>query len=102
MFNGERYITRGINNSVSIGTQSILWQLIDKLKSSKGIEVDYLQVFKLKKKTINGVELQSIVQTQEVPKYNKELLFICDEIVEEKIFVIDSGNYSTMMLAEEY
>lgn len=59
---------------------------------------DYLQVFSLS--TYNG--RQRIKHTQEVPEYNREFFFDTDCPVTEKIFVIDDGTHSTMLLANEY
>lgn len=63
--------------------------------------MDYLQVFKLRK----GENKIVIKQSQEVPEYSYtyeielEDIQIDDEI---KIYVIDSGEYSTMLLPSEY
>ena len=101
MFNKEnRYITKGINEIVDIRLQIFMWRAIDNL-NDKVEKVDYLQVFEIEKEygtiTIN--------HRQEVPKYNEEhIIELCDiEVVGKiKIFVIDDGDYSTMLLAEEY
>ena len=101
MFKKEsRYITKGINEIVDIRLQIFMWRAIDNL-NDKVEKVDYLQVFEIEKEygtiTIN--------HRQEVPKYNEEhIIELCDiEVVGKiKIFVIDSGDYSTMLLAEEY
>lgn len=101
MFGKEkRYITKGINEMVDIRLQIFLWRSIDNLKD-KVEKVDYLQVFEIEKEygtiTIN--------HKQEVPAYNEEYIIeLCDiDVVGKiKVFVIDSGDYSTMLLAEEY
>ena len=101
MFNKEnRYITKGINEIVDIRLQIFMWRAIDNL-NYKVEKVDYLQVFEIEKEygtiTIN--------HRQEVPKYNEEhIIELCDiEVVGKiKIFVIDDGDHSTMLLAEEY
>ncbi len=101
MFGKEkRYITKGINEVVDIRLQVFLWRAIDNLKD-KVEKVDYLQVFEIEKEygTIR------IKHRQEVPEYNEEyILELCDIDVSRKIkvFVIDDGDYSTMLLAEEY
>ena len=45
----NRYVTRGINNQISLQLQLIMWGLIDDLNVKGDIEVDYLQVFKISK-----------------------------------------------------
>lgn len=102
MFNkNSRYVTRGINKEIDIRLQIIMWSMIDKLKDEGNVELDYLQVFKLRKEDNKIV----IKQSQEVPEYSYtyeielEDIQIDDEI---KIYVIDSGEYSTMLLPSEY
>ena len=98
MFDKEnRYITRGVNEKVDLSLQILLWNLVDDLK----VEKDYLQVFKLSRVG----DIINIEHTQEVPEYklfikvNAEDLEFKEDI---KIYVIDSGAYSTMLLSEEY
>ena len=98
MFDKEnRYITRGVNEKVDLSLQILLWNLVDDLK----VEKDYLQVFKLSRVG----DIINIEHTQEVPEYklfikvNAEDLEFKEEI---KIYVINSGVYSTMLLSEEY
>lgn len=95
MFNNSRYITRGVNERIEPFWQLAMWNMIDSLS----IEKDYLQVFSLIWK--NGMLI--ITHSQEQPFYKKVYTFPC-ELTEktEKIYVIDSGEYSTMLLAEEY
>ena len=46
MFNkNNRYMTRGIKETLDISLQMMLWQIIDDVKESKEVELDYLQVF---------------------------------------------------------
>lgn len=102
MFNkSNRYMTKGISQSLDISLQIMLWQIIDDFKDTKEIELDYLQVFKIRK---NKNEL-IIEHTQEVPKYKKVYLFNnLSSLIEEdlKIFIIDENDYNIMLLAEEY
>ncbi|MDU4891526.1 MAG: DUF960 family protein [Clostridium sp.] len=102
MFNkNNRYVTRGVNEEVDIRLQLIMWSMIDKLKEEGNVELDYLQVFKIRKEENKIV----ISQSQEVPEYSYtyeielEDIQIDDEI---KLYVIDSGEYSTMLFPSEY
>ena len=56
-------MTKGINQTLDISLQIMLWQIIDDFKDTKEIELDYLQVFKIRR---NKNEL-IIEHTQEVP-----------------------------------
>lgn len=97
MFDNQRYMTRGIESTIPYETILLLWQLIDGRK--KESEMDYLQVFQL---TVQG-RLQHIEHRQEEPPYEAQFAVETDaEPVHAKIFVIDDGSHSTILLAEEY
>ena len=97
----NRYVTRGVNEEVDIRLQLIMWSMIDKLNDEGNVELDYLQVFNIRKEGKRIV----INQSQEVPEYSctyeieLEDIQIDDEI---KVYVIDSGEYSTMLFPSEY
>ena len=98
MFDKEnRYITRGINEKIDLQLQILLWNLVDDLK----VEKDYLQVFKLSRtgEVINIEHIQEVLEYKSFIKVNAKDLEFKEEI---KIYVIDSGVYSTMLLSEEY
>lgn len=101
MFKNNRYVTRGVNEEIDIRLQMIIWSMIDKLKDKGNVEVDYLQIFKIRKEGNKIV----ISQSQEVPKYSCtyeieiEDIQLYDGI---KVYVIDSGEYSTMLFPHEY
>ncbi len=95
MFKNSRYATRGINAEIPLALQLVLWKMIDEMEVARK---DYLQVFTLSSE--NGE--QKIVHEQEQPDYRKEYVFSGDCLVNAKIFVIDDGDHSTMLLAEEY
>ena len=87
--------------SKDVRLQLIIWSMIDKLKDEENVELDYLQVFRIRKEGKKIV----ISQSQEVPEYlctyeiHLEDIQIDDEI---KVYVIDSGEYSTMLFPSEY
>ncbi len=95
MFNNSHYVTRGIDAEIPLALQLVLWKMIDEMEVA---QKDYLQVFTLS--TENGE--QKIIHEQEQPDYRKEYVFSTDRLVNAKIFVIDDGDHSTMLLAEEY
>ena len=96
MFQNQRFITKGVNEKVSLLLQLFLWQLIEEMPPEK----DYLQVFQF---TLEDGK-QKITHTQEEPHYKREYLLEMTDvpIFIGKIFVIDDGEHSTMMLASEY
>ena len=95
MFKNNRYITRGVQSRIPHDTQRLLWYLIDVLEIP---EVDSFQFYTL---TIEESK-QKILHQQEQPEYSMELLVEVSEPVSEKVYVIDDGENSTMLLAEEY
>ena len=96
MFTNQRYLTRGIEAEISPVTQLMLWELIDELNAI-GAELDYLQVFRLEP---DGRQ-QKIIHSQEQPPFEQVVHLIGPPPVTAKIYIIDDGEYSTMMLAEE-
>ena len=102
MFKKEnRYVTRGVSDEVYIRLQLAMWTLIDILKDKGKVEIDYLQIFKLKKEN----RFIKIQHEQEIPKYKSVHMIDVDDIQldnEVKIYVIDSEEYSTMLYPSEY
>ena len=95
-FEGQRYLTKGIQEYIDIPLQITLWRLIEKLE----IEVDYLQVFEIEQLPNSQVR---ITHRQEEPEYESSTIVTGVIPVNVlKIFVIDDYEYSTMLLAEEY
>ena len=93
MFPKQRFITRGVAEKIPPWLQTFMWLCIDELE----IEADYLQVFDL---SADGHMLR-VSHSQECPPYHKEYLFATTPIT-AKIFVINDGDYATMLFAEEY
>ena len=92
----NRYVTKGVNDEVDIRLQLIMWSM-----NEGNVEVDYLQIFKIRKEGNNIV----ISQSQEVPEYLCTYEIEIEDIQIEgeiKVYVIDSGEYSTMLFPWEY
>lgn len=103
MFNkNNRYVTKGVNEEVDIRLQIIMWSMIDKLKGEGNIELDYLQVFKVRKEGNKIV----INQSQEAPEYSCTHEMEIEEVEVEgeiKVYIIDNGvEGSTMLFPWEY
>lgn len=96
MFDKQRYLTRGIQEKLSIPLQVTLWRMIEKVDK----ELDYLQVFEIQQ--LPDMQVQ-VLHRQEVPAYSSELI-VKGTIPGDKlkVYVIDDDEYSTMLLAEEY
>lgn len=95
MFNNPKYLTRGVQDTLPGWLVILLWHLIEIMPVERK---DYLQVFRLSR-TGTG---QHITHSQEQPPYQYDLDVPCPDAVNAKIFVIDDGTHSTMLLAEEY
>ena len=81
----NRYVTKGVNDEVDIRLQVIMWSMIDKLKNEG-----------------NNIVIN---QSQEVPEYLCTYEIEIEDIQIEgeiKVYVIDSGEYSTMLFPSEY
>ena len=90
-----RYLTRGVDESIPLDVQIFMWEAVDRMPEPK----DYLQVFRLS--NMNGIQV--IQHTAEQPEYKIEyLLPTMLEPVTAKVYIIDDGDYCTMLLAEEY
>jgi hypothetical protein len=75
-----------------------LWQLIDEMDVQSK---DYLQAFVLRKKFWRK-QVQIVDHSQEEPPYKAVHLFNTYRPLEGKIYVIDDGENTTMLLADEY
>jgi len=94
MFNNKRYLTCGVDSAIPIELQLFLWECVDSMPEPR----DYLQVFEL---SASG-PMQSIVHSSEEPKYRKVYMIPSDAPITEKMYIIDDGDHSTMLLASEY
>ena len=105
MFSNNRYQTKGIKEYLPIELQVTLWKLIDQAKT-EGKELDYLQVFEIEElDSDDGQRRIRINHKQEEPP--REATYTLEipeetELVSAKVFVIDDGTHSTMLLASEY
>ena len=94
MFDNNRYLTCGVDSAIPLELQLFLWNCVDQLPESK----DYLQVFDLE---VIGT-MQSITHRSEQPEYRRVYLLPSDKPITEKLYIIDDGDHSTMLLASEY
>lgn len=95
MFSNKRYLTRGVQADIPFELQIFMWECIDRLPEER----DYFQVFKLE---VIG-SIQRIHHFSEQPEYSMEyLLPMVTNPITAKVYVIDDGDHSTMLLAEEY
>jgi len=94
MFNNQHYITRGVQTEIPLELQLFMWECIDRLPE----ECDYFQVFKLE--NIEGI--QKITHFSEQPEYCREYMIPTNKPITAKVYVIDDGDHSTMLLVSEY
>lgn len=93
MFSNKRYLTKGVQADIPFELQIFMWECIKAVP-----EPDYLQIFRLS--NFNGK--QRVIHEQEIPEYNREYLLVTPNPVNQKVYIIDDGDHSTMLLAEEY
>ena len=94
MFDNKRYLTCGVDSTIPLELQLFLWECVEHMPAPK----DYLQVFELKPVG----SLQSITHSSEEPEYHMEYLLPLDTLIKEKLYIIDDGDHSTMLLSSEY
>ena len=94
MFDNSRYLTCGVDSTIPIELQLFLWECVERMPAPK----DYLQVFELS----SSGSMQSIVHSSEEPEYRKVYMITSDTPITEKLYIIDDGDHSTMLLASEY
>lgn len=94
MFDNNRYLTCGVDNVIPIELQLFLWNCVDGLPEPR----DHLQVFDLKQVG----NLQCITHRSEEPEHHMEYLLPSEHPITEKLYIIDDGDHSTMLLANEY
>lgn len=94
MFQNDRYLTCGVDSTIPLNLQMFLWSCVDGLPEPR----DHLQVFDLKQ--VGG--LQSITHRSEEPEYRKVYLIPSENPITEKLYIIDDGDHSTMLLSSEY
>ena len=94
MFQNKRFLTRGVQAEIPVELQLFLWHCIDQLPEER----DYFQVFKLD--MCNGK--QHIHHFSEQPEYSQDYVIALANPVNQKVYVIDDNDHSTMLLAEEY
>ena len=90
----NRYITRGVQSEIPIVLQIFMWNCISAVPEP----TDYLQIFRLSE--CHGK--QRIIHEQEGPEFKREYLLVFPDPINAKVYVIDDGDYCTMLLAEEY
>lgn len=98
-----RYMTRGISEGLPPVIQMVLWNMVDILRNVE--KLDYLQVFELE--TIGdkeeGALVQVITHSQEQPRYSRVCYIpTMGKGVTGKVYIIDDGEYATMLWADEY
>ena len=93
----HRYVTQGVNRQLSLDLQLMLWSMIDETAYPR----DELQVFQLKTLEETGILIR---HTQEEPAYEKHVIFKIPSpwALDDRIFVVDNGEYTVMMLSSEY
>lgn len=94
MFDNNRYLTCGVDSLIPLDLQLFLWGCVERMPAPK----DYLQIFEL---TAAG-PMQSITHSSEEPEYRKVYLLPYDRPITEKLYIVDDGDHSTMLLANEY
>ncbi|WP_129727924.1 DUF960 family protein [Ectobacillus funiculus] len=97
--NQKRYVTKAAHELTPVELQQFLWLIIDCRKAA-GDQLDYLQIFELQP----DQEYQLVCNKQEYPPSQLEYKFNLHskELINSKVWVIDNGEYATMLLPSDY
>ena len=94
MFDNERYLTCGVDSTIPVDLQLFLWECVEHLPAPK----DWVQVFELSE----AGPMQAITHSSEEPEFKKVYLLPSDSPITNKLYIIDDGDHSTMLLSSEY
>lgn len=98
--NINRYITRGINESIPLDLQILLWNMVKERDNQP--HTDYLHIFRLQE----DENILSITHEQEQPAYKLEYHYINYVKNQNFFFQAEDGIrdvfYYVMLLPEEY
>ena len=92
-FTNPRYCTSTIISTVPKVYMNIMWEKIDELPEDR----DYLQVFEFFKEDGRQKFRHRAEEPQHCTEYDCAL-----PVPDMKIYVIDDGDHSTMLFADEY
>ncbi|HAY0978127.1 MULTISPECIES: DUF960 domain-containing protein [Staphylococcus] len=100
----NRYITRGINESIPLDLQILLWHMVEEKDNHP--HTDYLHIFKLQEDD----NMLSVTHEQEQPAYKLEYHYTNyvenQNALPKKVYVIREDDvdtfYYVMLLPEEY
>ncbi|WP_242272090.1 DUF960 family protein [Bacillus cereus group sp. BfR-BA-01310] len=97
--NQRRYATKAVQNIIPLELQQFLWLIIDCRKAA-GDRLDYLQVFELQ----SDHEYQLVCNIQEYPPLQLEYKFKLNskEVINCNVWLVDNGEYATMLLPSDY
>ena len=99
MFDKARYLTRGVNETVPLAVQVLLWRMVE--DAALRTPLDYLQVFRLTPATLDGKTAQEVVHEQEQPPYSVSFTFPFVNPLSATLFIIDDGEHATMLFPQE-
>ncbi|WP_434796050.1 DUF960 family protein [Staphylococcus equorum] len=100
----NRYITRGVNENLSLDLQILLWHMVEERDNQS--HTDYLHIFRLKEDD----NVLSVTHEQEQPPYKLDYNYINyqknENVWPKKVYVIREYDvdtfYYVMLLPEEY
>lgn len=101
----QRYMTKGIQETLPIQLQFFLWELQMNLRATKK-DIDYLQVYHLSTIAKDSKTFQVIHHKAEKPPYNAVYCLESEICFNDKIYIIsdkyEDSLVETMLFASEY
>lgn len=95
----KRFMTRAVGETIPLEIQLLLWNLIDHQRK-QGNELDYLQVFELRRKD----DKQEILHRQEIPPRKSTWIGTLKSTnpIDSVIWCIDDGENQMMLYPSDY
>ena len=117
-FDGKKYVTKGIaetlppdvqlflfmclNITLPPDVQLFLFMCLNIMHDKTTGQLDYLQVFKLETTGEENSKLLHIRHEQEQPEAHMDYVMPTEIEINCKVYIIDDIDHVTMLLAEEY
>ncbi|TYS18053.1 hypothetical protein FZC78_09505 [Rossellomorea vietnamensis] len=100
MTSKPRYMTRAINEELSIEIQALLWGLLDSIVIIRKDKMDYLQVFEI----VNNCKSIKITNHQEQPYLKQEIVLehVLMNVKATVVWIINEPNKQTMLFPSDY
>lgn len=101
--NKNRYMTKRVSEEVSAELQWLIWDILDSFVNNREPDgVDYLQIFRLSVASIDSINTQRVIHSQEQPQFQEMAIFEVDQPMEATLYAYGEKDHTTLMFSEDY